>query len=64
MTYCLGIKVREGLVALADTRITAGTSTTTKKKIFISQEQLLSLYYDQRPAVGAGQAVALFPGAH
>ncbi len=33
MTYCLGIKVREGLVALADTRITSGTETTTAKKI-------------------------------
>lgn len=33
MTFCLGIKVRNGLVALADTRITAGTNTTTSKKI-------------------------------
>jgi putative proteasome-type protease len=33
MTYCLGIKVKSGLVALADTRITAGTFTTTSKKI-------------------------------
>jgi putative proteasome-type protease len=44
MTFCLGIKVREGLVALADTRITAGTSTTTKKKIFISQKDNSSLF--------------------
>jgi putative proteasome-type protease len=35
MTYCLGIKVKEGLVALADTRITSGTETTTAKKISI-----------------------------
>lgn len=33
MTYCLGIRVREGLVALADTRITSGNETTTAKKI-------------------------------
>lgn len=33
MTYCLGIKVKEGLVALADTRITSGNETTTSKKI-------------------------------
>jgi len=33
MTYCLGIKVREGLVALADTRITSGNETTIAKKI-------------------------------
>lgn len=35
MTYCLGIKVKEGLVALADTRITSGSETTTAKKISI-----------------------------
>ena len=33
MTYCLGIKVKEGLLAIADTRITSGTDTTVKKKI-------------------------------
>lgn len=35
MTYCLGIKIREGLVAIADTRITSGSETTTAKKISI-----------------------------
>ena len=44
MTYCLGIKVREGLVALADTRITSGTDTTIKKKIFTSQKNKASLF--------------------
>lgn len=38
MTYCLGIKVREGLVALADTRITSGNETTTAKKISLHIE--------------------------
>lgn len=33
MTYCLGIKVKKGLVAMADTRITSGTESTTAKKI-------------------------------
>ncbi len=37
MTFCLGIKVRSGLVALADTRITSGTNTTTSKKITTHQ---------------------------
>jgi len=37
MTYCLGIKVKEGLVAISDTRISAGTSTTVKKKVFVVQ---------------------------
>lgn len=35
MTYCLGIKVKGGLVAIADTRITSGSETTTAKKISI-----------------------------
>lgn len=38
MTYCLGIKVKEGLVALADTRITSGNETTTAKKISLHKE--------------------------
>ncbi len=35
MTYCLGIKNNEGLVAIADTRITSGTDTTNAKKLFV-----------------------------
>ncbi|MEL6590441.1 MAG: peptidase, partial [Bacteroidota bacterium] len=38
MTYCLGIRVKDGLVALADTRITSGSETTTAKKISIHQQ--------------------------
>lgn len=38
MTYCLGIKVKEGLVAIADTRITSGSETTTAKKISIHHQ--------------------------
>lgn len=34
MTYCLGLKTKDGLIGLADTRITSGTETTTAKKIF------------------------------
>jgi putative proteasome-type protease len=44
MTYCLGIKVKEGLLALADTRITSGTDTTVKKKITIEQKDGFSLF--------------------
>jgi putative proteasome-type protease len=44
MTYCLGIKVKEGLVAIADTRITSETDTTTKKKIFVEQKEKYSLF--------------------
>lgn len=43
MTYCLGIKLRDGLVALSDTRITSGNETTTaeKYKIFTSENRNL-----------------------
>jgi len=34
MTYCLGILSKEGVIALADTRITSGSDTTTSKKIY------------------------------
>jgi putative proteasome-type protease len=44
MTYCLGIKVKEGLVAIADTRITSGTDTTVKKKVFTVQRDNYSLF--------------------
>lgn len=44
MTYCLGIKVKEGLVAIADTRITSGTETTTAKKISIHKNGKNNLF--------------------
>src|SRR4051812_2099512 len=44
MTYCLGIKVKEGLVAIADTRITAGTDTSIKIKILTEQKHKYSLF--------------------
>jgi putative proteasome-type protease len=44
MTYCLGIKVKEGLLAIADTRITSGTDATIKKKITVKQNDKFSLF--------------------
>jgi len=44
MTYCLGIKVKDGLVGIADTRISAGTSTTVKKKVLVLQQDNASLF--------------------
>lgn len=44
MTYCLGIKVKDGLVAIADTRITSGSETTSAKKISIHKNQHGSLF--------------------
>jgi putative proteasome-type protease len=33
MTFCLGIKLREGLVAIADTRLTSGSECVTARKL-------------------------------
>lgn len=44
MTYCLAIRTKEGLVALADTRITSGNQTTTAKKLSIHQRAGHSLF--------------------
>ena len=34
MTYCLGIKLKSGIVGISDTRITSGSETTKAKKVF------------------------------
>jgi putative proteasome-type protease len=44
MTYCLGIRVRGGLLALADTRITSGSETTSAKKISIHKHGKNNLF--------------------
>ncbi len=37
MTFCVGIKCQDGLVAIADTRITSGSEVSTAKKIAVHQ---------------------------
>ena len=37
MTFCLGMKVEEGLVAIADTRVTTGSECITAKKVSLYQ---------------------------
>jgi len=44
MTYCLGITVEEGLIAIADTRITAGNEMYSNKKISIHEIRNHSLF--------------------
>ncbi|HMS70299.1 MAG: peptidase [Saprospiraceae bacterium] len=44
MTYCLGIKTRQGLIAIADTQITSGSNKSTKKKIYVEQRDKHSLF--------------------
>lgn len=43
MTFCLGIKVREGLIGIADTRITSGTQTLIARKISVIDDGGLSI---------------------
>ena len=44
MTFCVGIKCQEGLVAIADTRITSGSEVSTAKKIAIHQGERHSMF--------------------
>jgi len=44
MTYCLGITVKEGIIAIADTRITAGNEMYSNKKISIHEIKDHSLF--------------------
>ncbi|MES2733834.1 MAG: peptidase [Bacteroidota bacterium] len=44
MTYCLGIKTKTGLVAIADTRLTSGNEFTTGKKVSVHQLENHSLF--------------------
>ena len=44
MTYCLAIKVRQGIVALADTRLTSGNDFFVAKKITIHQRPQHSIF--------------------
>ncbi len=44
MTYCLAIKVKTGLVALADTRLTSGSEFSVARKISVHQRDKHSLF--------------------
>ncbi|MDN3202780.1 peptidase [Algoriphagus sediminis] len=44
MTFCLGIKTKNGIVGLSDTRITTGTETTSAKKVFTVNREKHSFF--------------------
>ena len=44
MTFCLGMKCEEGLVAIADTRITSGSEVSTAKKIAVHQGERHAMF--------------------
>jgi len=45
MTFCLGITVEDGLVGLADTRITAGNEMTTAQKLSTYETQSGAVFF-------------------
>ena len=44
MTFCLGIRVDDGLVGIADTRVTSGTEVITARKVSIYQHDRHSMF--------------------
>ena len=44
MTFCLGVKTADGLVALSDRRITSGSEVSSSKKVSIHQVQNHSMF--------------------
>ncbi len=44
MTFCLGIKTKEGIVGLSDTRITTGNETTSSKKVYTVNREKHSFF--------------------
>jgi putative proteasome-type protease len=47
MTFCVGIKIADGLIALADGRVTAGTQVTSARKVS---------FHGSGPGSGGGRA--------
>jgi len=44
MTFCLGIKVREGLIGIADTRVTTGNEVIQARKATVHQHDARSFF--------------------
>jgi putative proteasome-type protease len=44
MTFCLGMKVKEGLVGIADTRVTSGSECIVAHKLSVFQKENQSLF--------------------
>ncbi len=44
MTYCLGIKVKSGIIGISDTRITSGHETTQAKKVYTVNKEKHSFF--------------------
>ena len=63
MTFCLGISLEEGLVGIADTRVTSGTECITARKVSVyHQERGRDVRDDVGSALAARQDPDLFRG--
>ena len=44
MTFCLGMRVHDGLVGIADTRVTSGSECITARKVTVYQGEGWSMF--------------------
>lgn len=44
MTFCVGMKVRDGLVGIADSRVTSGSECITAKKVSVYQHEGMAVF--------------------
>ena len=44
MTFCLGIKIADGIIGISDSRITSGRECTSSKKVTVFQRQNHSMF--------------------
>ena len=44
MTFCIGMKVRDGLVAMADTRVTSGAEWISARKVIVIEREHHSMF--------------------
>ena len=44
MTFCLAMRVQDGLVAIADTRVISGSECITAKKVSVYQDEQAAFF--------------------
>ncbi len=44
MTFCLGIKLQKGIIAISDTRVTSGRECTSSRKVTVFERQNHSMF--------------------
>ena len=44
MTFCLGIKIKDGIIGISDTRITSGRECTNSRKVTVFKKRNHSMF--------------------